>query len=180
MIVNSPAIRTITIKNVQPTDLLLSFAAADPDDLAIYAKATELPPKAGPSSEAGSSEPVPESEQPPKAAPVSKRERFLESMAIRGDPEPRSAIVARTARQRDKSAVRGTAAGDGETHPKPINMVSALKKGSKGRSVAVSRDQARSSISGVVSCPNLAYSVVSSLSAAVRERGHPQGPDAAV
>ena len=138
VIVNSPAIRTITVKNVQATNLLLHFAAAQPEDLAIYAKATELPVKAAPSSEAGQSDRSAEAEKVTKPAPVSNRERFLESMASRGEPDVRFPTVGRAARQRDKSAVRGAPAGEGESHPKSINMVNALKKGSKGRTVAVS------------------------------------------
>ncbi|KAL7417842.1 hypothetical protein BDY24DRAFT_1322 [Mrakia frigida] len=156
VVLNSPAVRTITVKNVQPSDLLLHFVAAQPEDLSIYAKASELPPPLPSSStharlDSGETVvPDPAAEKSvSKAPPVSNRERFLDSMAAReagGEAEVRfPAVVGRVGgRQRDKSSVRGGAGGGGGAVgegevvvPKPINMVNAMKKGSKGRTVAL-------------------------------------------
>jgi hypothetical protein len=99
--------------------------------MTIYIKADDAP-RPDPSNEQTLTSPTTVSEEPKKPSPPppkSNRERFLESMAA-------SAATGELHVRFPKVALGRKAPVE---EPKPLNMVSVLKKGSKGRSLMVGR-----------------------------------------
>lgn len=156
--INLSRLRTFSIENVSASKLVLDLSVAHPEDLVLYVKAPGKAPAADASSGA-----LPSGVRTPKyaeleapdlmqAADLEKgkllkaaskgldlKERFLETISIDSPASIRKEnaswrLAQKNAHSKETSSVSATSKDGASAKPRaPLNLVSALKKGGKGR-----------------------------------------------
>lgn len=128
VVINAPSIRTVQFQNLTNKPLVLELAASQPEDVQLYVKQSDLPPT--PCKPTVSARYAVQQDSDRQVS-GNLKERFVEALEEKDQKEGVSKTPSK-AKHRDKSIKR---ANKDEEKPSHSSLVTALRKGGRGRPV---------------------------------------------